>query len=49
MPHGITSNQYIHFAAEVFIIQAGEKTFRWGSKGENETKGTKGDIVSVPT
>ena len=49
MPHGITNNQHIHFTAEVFIVQAGEWTFRWGSNGENEIKGTKGDIVSVPT
>lgn len=49
MPHGITNNLHIHFTAEVFIVQAGEWTFRWGSNGENEIKGTKGDIVSVPT
>lgn len=49
MPHGITNNLHIHFTAEVFIVQAGEWTFRWGSNGENEVKGTKGDIVSVPT
>ena len=49
MPHGITNNLHIHFTAEVFIVQAGEWTFRWGSNGENEIKGTKGDIISVPT
>lgn len=49
MPHGITNNLHVHFTAEVFIVQAGEWTFRWGSNGENETTGRKGDIVSVPT
>lgn len=49
MPHGITNNLHIHFTAEVFIVQHGEWTFRWGSKGENEVIGRKGDIVSVPT
>lgn len=49
MPHGITNNLHIHFTAEVFIVQQGEWTFRWGSKGENEAVGRKGDIVSVPT
>lgn len=49
MPHGITNNLHIHFTAEVFIVQEGEWTFRWGSKGENEVTGRKGDVVSVPT
>lgn len=49
MPHGITNNLHVHFTAEVFIVQAGAWTFRWGSNGENETTGRKGDIVSVPT
>lgn len=49
MPHGITNNLHIHFTAEVFIVQHGEWTFRWGSQGENEVIGRKGDIVSVPT
>lgn len=49
MPNGITNNLHIHFTAEVFIVQAGEWTFRWGSNGENEVVGKKGDIVSVPT
>ncbi|SEW26258.1 hypothetical protein SAMN04488515_1911 [Cognatiyoonia koreensis] len=49
MPHGITNNLHIHFTAEVFIVQQGEWTFRWGSNGENEVTGRKGDIVSVPT
>lgn len=49
MPHGITNNLHIHFTAEVFIVQKGEWTFRWGSQGENEVLGRAGDIVSVPT
>lgn len=49
MPNGITNNLHIHFTAEVFIVQRGEWTFRWGSKGENEVTGRAGDIVSVPT
>ena len=49
MPNGITNNLHIHFTAEVFIVQAGEWTFRWGSNGENEVTGKAGDIVSVPT
>lgn len=49
MPYGITNNLHIHFTAEVFIVQHGEWTFRWGSNGENEVTGRKGDIVSVPT
>lgn len=49
MPNGITNNLHIHFTAEVFIVQKGEWTFRWGSNGENEIVGSEGDIVSVPT
>lgn len=49
MPKGITNNLHIHFTAEVFIVQRGEWTFRWGSKGENEATGRAGDILSVPT
>lgn len=49
MPHGITNNLHVHFTAEVFLVQSGEWTFRWGSNGENEVTGRKGDIVSVPT
>lgn len=49
MPNGITNNLHIHFTAEVFIVQKGEWTFRWGSDGENEFVGREGDIVSVPT
>ena len=49
MPNGITNNLHIHYTAEVFIVQKGEWTFRWGSHGENEVVGRAGDIVSVPT
>lgn len=49
MPSGITNNLHIHFTAEVFIVQKGEWTFRWGSNGENEFTGREGDILSVPT
>lgn len=49
MPNGITNNLHIHFTAEVFIVQKGEWTFRWGSNGENTFTGREGDIVSVPT
>ena len=49
MPNGITNNLHIHFTAEVFIVQKGEWTFRWGPNGENEIVGHEGDIVSVPT
>jgi len=49
MPHGITNNLHVHFTAEVFIVQKGEWTFRWGSNGENTMVGREGDILSVPT
>lgn len=49
MPNGITNNLHVHFTAEVFIVQKGEWTFRWGSNGENEFTGREGDILSVPT
>lgn len=49
MPNGITNNLHIHFTAEVFIVQKGQWTFRWGSNGENEFVGHEGDILSVPT
>ncbi|MCZ4348154.1 hypothetical protein [Devosia neptuniae] len=49
MPNGITNNLHVHFTAEVFIVQKGEWTFRWGSNGENEFVGREGDILSVPT
>lgn len=49
MPNGITNNLHVHFTAEVFIVQKGEWTFRWGAQGENEFIGREGDILSVPT
>lgn len=49
MPNGITNNLHVHFTAEVFIVQKGEWTFRWGSNGENTFVGREGDILSVPT
>ncbi|MFD0915218.1 hypothetical protein ACFQ14_02240 [Pseudahrensia aquimaris] len=49
MPHGITNNLHIHFTAEVFIVQKGTWTFRWGSEGEHTFTGNEGDILSVPT
>lgn len=49
MPHGITNNLHNHFTAEVFIVQKGEWTFRWGSNGEHTFTGREGDILSVPT
>ncbi len=49
MPNGITNNLHVHFTAEVFIVQKGEWTFRWGSDGENTFVGREGDILSVPT
>lgn len=49
MPNGITNNLHIHFTAEVFIVQKGEWTFRWGSNGEHTFIGHEGDILSVPT
>lgn len=49
MPNGITNNLHVHFTAEVFIVQKGEWTFRWGSNGENTFVGHEGGIVSVPT
>lgn len=49
MPNGITNNLHVHFTAEVFIVQKGEWTFRWGANGANEFVGREGDILSVPT
>lgn len=49
MPNGITNNLHVHFTAEVFIVQKGEWTFRWGSNGEHTFTGREGDILSVPT
>ena len=49
MPNGITNSLHIHFTAEVFIVQKGEWTFRWGPEGENTLVGREGDILSVPS
>ncbi|UFN51646.1 cupin domain-containing protein (plasmid) [Roseomonas sp. OT10] len=49
MPPGITNNLHVHYTAEVFMIQSGSWTFRWGAGGENEVSGGPGDVVSVPT
>ena len=50
MPPGTINNLHIHFTAEVFMIQRGTWTFRWGSKGQDGTiEGKPGDVVSVPT
>ena len=49
MPPGITNNLHVHYTAEVFMIQSGTWTFRWGARGENEVTGGPGDVVSVPT
>lgn len=49
MPNGITNNLHLHFTAEVFMVYAGDWTFRWGNKGENEITAHAGDIVTVPT
>ena len=55
MPPGTVNNLHIHFTAEVFMIQRGTWTFRWGSDGPDGTTtggtvtGGPGDVVSVPT
>ena len=49
MPPGITNNLHVHYTAEVFMIQRGQWTFRWGANGENEVAGGPGDVVSIPT
>ena len=49
MPPGTINNLHIHFTAEVFMIQRGRWTFRWGAEGENTIEGGPGDVVSVPT
>lgn len=49
MPNGIVNNLHIHFTPEVFIVQKGEWTFKWGPNGENTFVGHEGDILSVPT
>ncbi|MBV8915204.1 MAG: cupin domain-containing protein [Acetobacteraceae bacterium] len=49
MPPGTVNNLHVHFTAEVFMIQRGNWTFRWGTEGENTVAGGPGDVVSVPT
>ena len=50
MPPGTVNNLHIHFTAEVFMIQRGTWTFRWGAEGrDGEIVGNPGDIVSIPT
>ena len=50
MPPGTVNNLHVHFTAEVFMIQRGTWTFRWGADGQDGTiQGGPGDVVSVPT
>lgn len=50
MPPGTVNNLHIHFTAEVFMIQRGTWTFRWGDGGKDgEIVGRPGDVVSIPT
>lgn len=50
MPPGTVNNLHVHFTAEVFMIQRGTWTFRWGADGKDgEIQGGPGDVVSVPT
>ena len=50
MPSGTINNLHIHFTAEVFMIQRGTWTFRWGAEGrDGEIHGGPGDVVSIPT
>ena len=50
MPPGTINNLHIHFTAEVFMIQRGTWTFRWGADGKDgEIQGGPGDVVSIPT
>ena len=50
MPPGTINNLHVHFTAEVFMIQRGTWTFRWGADGRDGTiEGGPGDVVSVPT
>ena len=50
MPPGTVNNLHIHFTAEVFMIQRGTWTFRWGADGQDgEIVGGPGDVVSIPT
>lgn len=50
MPPGTVNNLHVHFTAEVFMIQRGTWTFRWGADGQDGTiEGGPGDVVSIPT
>ncbi len=50
MPPGTVNNLHVHFTAEVFMIQRGTWTFRWGANGrDGEVVGHPGDVVSIPT
>jgi len=50
MPPGTVNNLHVHFTAEVFMIQRGTWTFRWGADGLDGTiSGGPGDVVSIPT
>lgn len=50
MPPGTVNNLHVHFTAEVFMIQRGSWTFRWGAEGQDgEIVGGPGDVVSIPT
>ena len=50
MPPGTVNNLHVHFTAEVFMIQRGTWTFRWGAEGKDGTiEGGPGDVVSIPT
>ena len=50
MPPATVNNLHIHFTAEVFMIQRGTWTFRWGADGtDGEIMGHPGDVVSIPT
>jgi quercetin dioxygenase-like cupin family protein len=50
MPPGTVNNLHVHFTAEVFMIQRGTWTFRWGADGQDGTiSGGPGDVVSIPT
>src|SRR3954454_19964668 len=47
MPPGTVNNLHVHFTAEVFMIQRGTWTFRWGAEGrDGEIVGHPGDVVS---
>ncbi len=50
MPPGTINNLHVHFTAEVFMVQRGDWTFRWGADGQGgEIQGGPGDVISMPT